>query len=491
MARYNKRTSKATKAALKTRGGFGRMPGFYVPINRYVMVNANTFVAKYMKDMAMGYAKSKVDPKRVGIQAGAWVERKLSQLKDTRVSVDIEGTKYQKITTNDHVVSGSTTNDSVSSTRETVSVSKNNAIRIGREHKTTFKTGKPTSATIRRVGKNNGVNEKTNTDTRVTLKSGNDRRDLTVDWGFNQKGYAAYGSRSYWTMSDLDLYYQVLARVTDDDTNDQRAYGHMHELKTEYTMTNTNSYLKATVKVHWCSLAASDVDPTTAFFNCFNQDPLSPTGDQTGKYPVNRQLGFASNPNTRAYATVDPVRGNLNSSERFENTFQIKHTMTKTLNPGDVWTIKHHHSCGSGVRLDLLRYFVDLGNLEFNSQQPVSLFPIFEYKGPLVDAVSVDSPGNRYTGSAPGGIQHEFRKVAKIGMSSNAIWWGGGTTGGFDGEKYGVSVYSDPDPAFDQDSSTTKVFNVPVSNLSYDGTGAGKFYIPVTTDDFVRFGGPS
>ena len=481
MARYSKRTSKATKRALGTRGGFKA----YIPLNRYVAMEANAFVGKYIKDMAMGYAKSKVDPARMGVKAGAFVERKLSQLKDTRVSVDIEGTSYQKITNNDFVVSGETQADTVSTMRTTVVKNKNNAIRIGRVHTTKFHTGKPTSSTIKRVGKNNGVNMKTDYDTSVSLTTGQQRKNLTTEWGFNQKGYAAYNTNSYWSLQDIATYFNLAANVDTNILVDQKAYAHVHELDTEYLINNTNSYLDTVVKIHWCTVEQPNVNPFNAFYECFFVDPQVPGGDQMGRYPTTRQLGNASTGNGRTYVTVDPYRGNLNSSERFENVFTIQKTMTKTLSPGDVWKIKHKHSCGSGIRLDLLRDFIDPGNLIHNGAAPISLYPIFELKGKLVDCVAVNDKALRYTGTAPGGVQFEFKKVAKIGMASNPVWWEP-STGGFEVENYGVSIYSAADPSINQIDNTTKVFNVPVSNLSADGTGAGKYFIPVTTDTTVK-----
>lgn len=476
-AAFVRKPTKSTKKALKARGGF------YVPINRYVMRDANDAVSQFFMRHAYSAAKRKTgwNPQKIGANAGLAVGRYISKLEAQKVVVDIEGTKYQKIETNDYTNTGSSTQQSLSKTHETKSKSQSSHVREGQVIKTFFETGKPSSSSVIRNNKQNGTKTVTLLDSRLATFNSVGRGFLSQKFGFNQRKYFIYNSTTYNRLADLNTLYSVDSKVTSNlDRWDISVYGNIEWMKQNFTVTNTNSFLDVEMKVHWCTCSNPSINPYVTFQNSFNPSwPADPAFDKTGLYPDNLTFSPRTGSGGESSVLVDPYKGSLNSSDIFENEISIRKTFTKRLRPGDVWDFQHKHNMGSGCRLDIINTIYKDGINSENDGTPVSLFPVFEIKGRLVDAYNSSNTGLRYTGTAPGGIQMEFFKTAKVGMANMDNYVATGGT--YNTQLLGTRTYiaANPGPA-----ATDALFNIDVNKIiDVNGTPAvDKYIIPVTSD---------
>ena len=484
MARYKSRSAvrkptKATKKAVRKARG-----GFFVPINQYVMRDANDAVAQFFMRHAWSAAKRKtgMQPHKIGAAAGLMVGRYISKLEAQRVSVDIEGTKYQKIATNDYSQTGKSSQTTLSKTTNTTSKSQTSHVRAGQMLRTKLETGKPSSSSVIRANKQNGSRIVTLRDTRTQL-SGTDpgRGFLSQKFGFNQRKYAMYSSVIYPRIADLDSLYSISSKnITDLTRWDVSVYGNIEWMKQGFTATNTNSFLDVELKVHWCTCSNPAINPYVTFQNSFNPTyPDAPVFDTTGLYPDNLTFSARTGTGGETSVLVDPYLGNLNSSDIFENEISIRKTFTKRLKPGDVWSFEHKHNMGSGCRIDIINTIYKDGINSENDGTPVSLFPIFEMKGRLVDAYNSANKGLRYTGTAPGGVQFEFMKSAKVGLPSQDVYATQDSI--YEVSNVGTRTYIKKFPGT---IAPSQRFNVNADKIIQLGQTAAedKYIIPVTSD---------
>lgn len=146
---------------------------------------------------------------------------------------------------------------------------------------------------------------------------------------------------------------------------------------------------------------------------------------------------------------------------------------------------------GSGVRIDLLSEIMNSVRSGIDDEVPIGLYPIWEAQGREVDCINTTDKTLRYTGTAPGGLQWEFKKDVKLNLASVDGAYQGTLFGGFVNTDYGFRIYTDPNPGADANLKTFNVFPSKIVS-DPDNTSASDLYvIPVTTDTNIEYAGPS
>ena len=345
-----------------------------------------------------------------------------------------------------------------------VETSKSRGKRIGPQelqwHYTNLAFGRPSTRTLKRISLNNGTTMKwlKNTNNDATSIG------LEVEWGFNQKHVCVFNENAQSIMDDYNELFSLNANMWAKSTV-QRVYGAILKECYEWKFSNTSSYFPTVVTVDYYRPHTDTRTAAQLHQDAFN---LGSGVQENGRVPVLKQFGSISALGGRNSIFTVPNL-NMESSSTFRaRTTKIK-TVKKTLQPGEVWTLKWDVHCGAGV--DLQRAY-DQYLLGIN--RVAGIMPVFSFHGKDCEIRTV-ADGSTNIGTSPGYVSMEQKKGfqyvnAPVDVSPSA------TDEGYVPGQPLVRVFTS-----DQQNMIDKIlFNVSAGQIGDPATKA--FYIPVMTD---------
>ena len=461
--KYVKQAKTAAKAYAMARGG-----AFANSAAKQMGIKPNTAISKMIEEAAKGQKYSGDAAMRIlGKVAMAQVEAKIGSHIYTKVpEIIARGLDALTVASESTVVTGR---------REANST-------VGRVFKTSFEAGKPATRSVVQAGKQNGTSKITFYDSIVQTPT-NDRDQLTLYSGFNQKALYWPRSVAHWSWNDLKTLINATGYVNETERA-EAAYWLTKYFGTKLTIYNTNKYIKTKVKVHWLRQKEHNGGASTKMSSFFNSNIDFPTVKYT--IPAEYQLTNNVVDTVFDHVMVDPVLGSMRQAERFPVTFDVVKTFTQTLDPGESWNIDYKHHTGPGIRINDLVNAVD--DTAFNNEASFFYYPVIEFVGPTVECIDSDPPHLSYLGTAPGNLQVEFKKYFEAVLApqgAETIYDG---AGGYKSQ-YAIRVWKAP--RTDNDTTIRRRFSIDSENiLGAGGTPAiGKFVIPVVTDTQIQRAG--
>lgn len=469
-----KRNSRRRKTSVKKipRGGFAMPGGLNKPIIQYVQ-DGVVARAKKSNHPLKSAAKDLLDAavKGAGVKIG---ETTVEILKDSLMG---DG---QKVV-------------GTESTRAVLT--KSNPGLSGKTYRTKFSAGRASTKMVNTAERMNGARKFTYSDTVVDIAPGALRKELSPISGFNRKGVIGYAEYSYWSFNDL-FGLMGTASYVRPTLKEQRSYFMSKNFGTVSKVMNQNKYLNVKVTCRWVRQLLSGQSPNANLGLAFTSSTPTITSVEPNTIPYNHQMVGRTQVPNYTFCPIDPVYGNLNSSAAFRENFEVVKTMTKTLNPGDIWEIDYCHHTGPGLVFEDMydRFTTATTDEGHNELAAAFYYPIFEFSGPQVEAFdSLDALGqNSIIGTSPCAMHFEFRKYAEIVQRSQAELSKDTTIsqGGFFSTRYAVRTFTKAGPSYDTGVMKRR-FSLPVSSILKAGEApfVDKYIIPVTTDYTVDRGG--
>lgn len=357
---------------------------------------------------------------------------------------------------------------------------------ITRKHKTVFQHGKVTPRALRTCARLNGTTIVPFLDTQrsTTYQSGSTGRDhLTANAGFNRKLIACW-SPMQWTLSDI---YTVgnFSNYSSPKTKLQRNYLAATELWRKVKIHNTSRYLKATYKIKLLVPKTHSTPTASNLAAAFYNDSELTAGVQLNdRAPIRYVLdNFVNEGSEGAFKTfVDPKVG-YECAPRLRALYDTVRTFTKTLGPGDIWDFNETMYTGGGLNLDELVY-----QHSRYAEAEVGHVLLIEAVGQEVAACYAPISNENMIGRAPLYFQVEFSKGAKFINAPHASQSGFTTSsnGGVVSTNFMIRSFT---TYGNQEANSTKIFNVPISNITDDPTDTvnGKLFIPIMSDSTVQY----
>jgi len=447
---YKRRMKSARKAAVKRRS-YKRVPrgGFTLPAGTKGTAFLQSQIRKHILDT--------------------------SKLSDVNYAMDRVGKLYSVAQKIPQIVNGATKAGLVRTAGEVgrtlgfdkiahVETSKTRGKRIGPQelqwHYTNLAFGKPSTKTLKRIALNNGTTMK------WLKNTNNDATSVGLDviWGFNQKHVCVYNENAQSIMDDYNELFSLNANMWADNTI-QRVYGSILKECYEWKFSNTGSYFPVVCTVDYYRPHTDTRTAAQLHQDAFN---LGSGVQENGRIPVDKQVGSISALGGRNTIITIPTC-NINSSSTFRSrTTKIK-TVTKVLQPGEVWTLKWDVHCGAGV--DLQRAY-DQYLLGIN--RVAGIMPVFSFKGKDCELRRV-TDGSTHIGTSPGYIAMEQKKGFQYVNAPVDVTPGATDKGYIPGQPL-VRVFTS-----DQQSMVDDILFT-VNNSSIGDPAVKDFYCPVMTD---------
>lgn len=339
---------------------------------------------------------------------------------------------------------------------------------------TNFTTGRPSTQSLATLAKIKGTTNKVLFDTIKNLKSG--RKDLQVNFGFNQKRYCFLRHNAYVTTNDYLQAFGMSGKEYKYPVNDdQVAYGCAVKETSQLKILNSDKYLDTRFKIHLIEMVDEDLGINDLAELTFSSNTKNVKINETGKIPNRYQLsdltGKSSNAQMRNVLCLKRTR--LEMSSAFIQNANIVRTFKQKLPAGAIWEFNLTVYCGSGPRLDQVYYNAKLGD----GVQPSQFGLIIEAAGVDCQGIHIGDKGadDIYTGTSPGWFNVEFKKSLEL-VNDNTSF---DPVGGFSSSKFAIRF-------FDNDVSTDVDFNVPAEDIEGD---AASFYIPILTSKEEKHAG--
>lgn len=401
----------------------------------------------------------------------------------TQLAGKIAGTMY---TVSQDYISGAGKKSAPFLQSEGVSTRQIGSVNVKR-HMTKFEHGKPNPGTVRQLARLNGTTTYPFLDTRRNSSYGvgsANRDHMTVNGGFNRKTIAnfrrmTWNAEDIWDTCNLTNYKTPATKL-------QTNYVVVKNLWRKVTIVNTSRYLKATYKIKLYKQARTE---STAISNVmasgFFTDAELTTGSQiAGKMPIQYQLDgrVSEGVNGAVKVWVDPKASMLDSPE-IAAEYDIVKTFTKTLGPGDSWDYHEIMHTGSGINIDQMKAV-----RTENGENELGFALCIEATGQEVAACYAANSNENFIGTAPIYYQVEFSRGGEFVNNPHNTNSGFTATaaGGVVSSNFLVRSFTN---YRDQESLTSKIFNVPISDITDDPTltAAGKLFIPIMSDSNVVY----
>lgn len=353
---------------------------------------------------------------------------------------------------------------------------------------TNFHYGKPTPRTLRTIAKQNGTTKYTFRDTQydTTWTAGSAGRDhLTLNGGFNRKVLVNYRR---WAIEVEDLYdVYGLANYSTPANRLQTNYACILNLWKHLTIMNTSRYLKAKYTLKLYKAVNPNRVISSVMNSCLQNDAGLAVGTNLENYlPVRYQLDgvVAEGADGATKVWVDPKATMLDAPE-FAANYEFVKSFTKWLGPGDAWKYKEVFHTGSGINIDAMHAARD----RYNPME-IGHVMVLEITGQEVAACYAPNSNENFIGTSPVYCQIEFKTGGEFvnnPHNSNSAYVSTGSGGGVVSTNFLVRSFTNHSgtPA----STTTKIFNVPMSKITTDptDTAAGKLFIPIMSDQTVQY----
>lgn len=350
-------------------------------------------------------------------------------------------------------------------------------LQTGKIFKTTFETGIPTSKSIQTAAKLNGTTKFTLLDslTASFYEAGIERDGLSSSTGFNQKRVSVLIDVGFRAKDFYDLY--KLNTWTHPQRKIQRAYGLARYLESKVRIMNTGQFFRTKTKISLYSPTSVRNAASGAIAAIFPTVTEFDTNTQGDSIPLLKAFSAAGNVGQHYSGLADPATP-ITASADFARQYNLEHSFTKTLAPGDVWDFTMKTHLGSGIRLDVAR--------DANFSDPQSLenyLIVFEQQGSLCEAVLQADESHSYIGLSPSFLQYEFSNSIDLVVNSNSSIGDTTTQGGFLSDRYAIKTFTEKPW-----SSAQKKINFDASEIGPKGSTA-ELFIPVMTDKNVNYAG--
>jgi len=289
-------------------------------------------------------------------------------------------------------------------------------------HRTHVDTGMPMTQALKDVKKLQGSQKLQYFDTKTNYDVGVLRTLLDHASGFNCKKYLGFPVDSVVTAGDVISYASTPDYVTNDYKREKVLLATEY-LETQHAFYNNSAHFPVNMRLHLVKLGDKDLPDASNPQESVNTDCFSTDKDiqDEGAMPNRYQyedltlLGIAEGENARRWSQTTATHANpFKSSGSFRSNHEIVKTVSKKLEPGDTWVVRHRHHTGPG--LDLLALFQQSQSANAREKnQPISYHYILEFYGVPVEGLrkfSATIP-RPYLGCSPAYITHEFRKTIK------------------------------------------------------------------------------
>ena len=309
-----------------------------------------------------------------------------------------------------------------------------------------------------------------------------------------------------------------------------RAYLGVTRLTDELTIHNTNSYFPAIVKLHLCCLETSEIfsqqvswfRPTepgaseaTRTSGSSSVDTVAQILGQMcypeyfvpGAIPTSRVLTTNDNRTREGVMLKLDPRAYMSMSRNFRRIFKVVKTMTRMLNPNDVWIHKTTHFLPKGINLNV---WMDQRTLDGSAtssspstEVPIGYFPIIEFYGKRCEAIRTPlrSTSPRALGTSPVELSTEFRNTYEYINDVTAVLQGNTdsqvikppTIPFVEYDKARVKYPYVKTYLLDRTKDNITALDKPI-NFDYESltdnpayTGSDRYLIPITTDAQIAY----
>lgn len=421
---YKSRNKKRSRVP-NMRGGFTSNTGGWVRKPGTVARSGGSFKKKSTKQ------ELETTIRRIARGNGSKAAKSLLAAGAVNLVVDIGKTKYRQIIDYPNDPKKGPT---VSETTDTQKGFPSQSSLVGAIHKTKWVAGaSPVNAIIRNA-KQNGKRKLTKYDSAVRPLNTLDRAALFMQSGFNQRAYHWFGTDSliqlgrknispaFWSVEEVGDVINIdpltVPTLEKEETLGYKTYADTHYFKTRLTLSNSNLFLKSTVKIHMvasCYSLDCIYDKLTLCFNQTLNDQLE------GAIPLTHQNGLIETVGSRFTVTTDPKLGSITKSKVFNTDMKIAQTHTKTLAPGEEWQFDYVQQTGSGIRHDKFVQYTRDDGLTKNTQCPAFFFPIIEVVGEQVEMVNSVDSSQRHIGTAPTAITMKSTRTCEYSLGSALV----------------------------------------------------------------------
>jgi len=359
-------------------------------------------------------------------------------------------------------------------------------------HKTRLTTGRPTSQSIWKKAKQNGLTRKVLYDSKIS-EAGEKyfftRAQLDHSSGFNSRNFVVLGPSAYVTIGDFAEMANVQPGDTQPTSSDQKAYFEVLDTSTEFQFHNQAAYSSMELKIHLVKQRGKlETTPVNRLLiRTINTDPNVqeeahiPTWYQHSAAVF--QAGSADPSDVTRGETLDwdhSLKGpGLTSSDHFQEDYKIVKTVSKKLDAGDIWNFRHTHKYGPGMDATIVYNSMGTGGLSGERNVPANYFYIFEAKGQVQEAIYYDGtpPARSYIGTGPSYYTLEARKTFRFARQE--VPGATASLAGFPEGTMGARVYTNRP----LDSENQKELFVLSQNIKASKSlSAGEMFIPTLSD---------
>lgn len=339
---------------------------------------------------------------------------------------------------------------------------------------TNFTTGRPSSESIVELSKIKGTTTKVLFDTLKHLKTG--RKDLRVNFGFNQKRFCFLKEKFYVTVNDYLKEFGMTKDFKYPLNDDEVAYGLVVRELTKLTILNSDKYLDIVFKIHLINIADQDLSMSDMAESTFSSDTSIKTNEK-GKIPNRYQLRnlTAKTSNVLMRNVLCATNARIDMSASFLQNASVAHTFTKKLPAGGIWEFNLEVLCGSGARLDQVYY----DSQRSDGTQPSQYGIAIEAVGVKCEGVQIDDietkAESRFVGTSPGWFDLEVKKQLELVNESARL----SAYGGFEASKFAITTRN-------KDVVNEVDFNIDADQI---GGEDSTFYIPIVTSKEERTAG--
>jgi len=289
-------------------------------------------------------------------------------------------------------------------------------------HRTHVDTGMPITSILKRVKKQTGTQKERIFDTKINYNSNNLRSLLDFASGFNCKKYVGFPTNASITAGDVNLFANVNDSGT-SETSHEKALLAIEYLESQFHFYNQSIHFPVHMKFHMIKLGDRDYvaanNPQESINDdCFND--LSTT-QEPGRMPIRQQyenkniVTATEGLDSQVFVQMTSVDAQpFKSSSRFRSNHEVVKTVSKKLEPGDSWVVRHRHHCGAGLDMFALRQQAISANRN-ETAQPISYAYVLEFYGVPVEGLRkfAQTTPRPYLGVSPAYINYEFRKTIK------------------------------------------------------------------------------
>jgi hypothetical protein len=313
------------------------------------------------------------------------------------------------------------------------------------------------------------------TDSTIDSSGTESRSYLSKKIGFNQKCFDFLSTNFYVTVKDYDALYNA-GEWKIPEHSVKVPYGLVMQEYNKLKIRNSNTYHPIEIKVHLIKILDDDISMYELSKKVFNK---SASIQDSGTIPVSYQINDTEPriKNPFMYSTTCYNSASLNLSSNFKTQAKVCKTFKKILNPGDTYVFNLIHSCGSGVRIDVLNTYLRGAS---KGDQPASYGIIVEVIGTECEGVRIPDK-SVFLGSSPAYYNYEFSKAVKV-VKNNTL-----TSNSMDltnpelseiKSTYAVRI-------FDLELLSSLPFNVSADLIGYPGE-PGKTFSVVSTSDVTK-----